>query len=315
MKISPFTSNPAVQTICCASLRGLITILIVFGPQVAWAQMTGHDIDLVIRGPEVDNGTDLVNLFLFDSAAIGPDIEFRLTPEQHPGLGPVSIDISDSSVEIDFSRFEGSGRFLRHEEFNGYILSDASGTLRPIVNASIDETRTSNIRLTADRVQFSADELSINVEGLSARPSSAIKIDLQFATPGDANLDGEVSFADFLVLSDNFGMPGSWDQGDFDFSGDIQFEDFLILSTNFGEIPAAASVPEPSGFFLTALGVAGVLTSRRRRHGGSQRLCLENMEHRDLLTTIGFATHQIAGPPPCEFSCSRSVEAAVDMDG
>lgn len=52
---------------------------------------------------------------------------------------------------------------------------------------------------------------------------------------GDANADGQVSFADFLLLSANFGKAEvTWEQGDFDGDGGVSFADFLILSKNFG---------------------------------------------------------------------------------
>jgi len=54
--------------------------------------------------------------------------------------------------------------------------------------------------------------------------------------PGDANGDNEVSFADFLILSQNFGKQADavFSDGDFDGNGVIEFADFLILSSNFG---------------------------------------------------------------------------------
>ncbi len=54
--------------------------------------------------------------------------------------------------------------------------------------------------------------------------------------PGDADMDGQVSFSDFLILSDNFGMSNA-DQGDGDFTrdGTVDFEDFLILADEFGK--------------------------------------------------------------------------------
>jgi len=51
---------------------------------------------------------------------------------------------------------------------------------------------------------------------------------------GDTNLDGFVSFQDFLVLSSNFGQAGGWSDGDFDADGNIGFADFLLLSSFFG---------------------------------------------------------------------------------
>ena len=53
--------------------------------------------------------------------------------------------------------------------------------------------------------------------------------------PGDINGDGEVAFADFLILSDAFGSdvdpPGSG--ADIDGDGNVGFADFLILSDKF----------------------------------------------------------------------------------
>ena len=53
--------------------------------------------------------------------------------------------------------------------------------------------------------------------------------------PGDANHDGAVNFADFLIVSGNFGSGrASFEQGDFNGDGFVNFADFLILSGNFG---------------------------------------------------------------------------------
>ena len=57
--------------------------------------------------------------------------------------------------------------------------------------------------------------------------------------PGDADGDGKVAFADFLILSANFGkqVDAVWADGDFNEDGRVEFADFLILSENFGESP------------------------------------------------------------------------------
>ena len=53
---------------------------------------------------------------------------------------------------------------------------------------------------------------------------------------GDADLNGNVDFVDFLALSKDFGKQtgSSWSEGDFNGDGEISFEDFLLLSANFG---------------------------------------------------------------------------------
>jgi hypothetical protein len=66
-------------------------------------------------------------------------------------------------------------------------------------------------------------------------------LDLLFAVqyhggfgPGDADLDGDVDFADFLILSENLGEPGGWGQGNFNLDDQVDSADLFILSENFG---------------------------------------------------------------------------------
>lgn len=57
---------------------------------------------------------------------------------------------------------------------------------------------------------------------------------------GDVDDDGEVGFADFLALSQNFGKAADavWEDGDFNADDEVDFTDFLLLSQNFGSIRA-----------------------------------------------------------------------------
>jgi len=87
-------------------------------------------------------------------------------------------------------------------------------------------------------------------------------------TLGDIDGSGDVAFADFLILSQNFGQAAAdHTTGDIDCSGDVAFADFLVLSQNFGQVVGGAeSVPEPSG--LALFGFAAMLGGflRRRRN-------------------------------------------------
>ena len=61
---------------------------------------------------------------------------------------------------------------------------------------------------------------------------------------GDADLNGAVEFADFLVVSGNFGNEAqTWVDGDFDGDQTVSFADFLLLSANFRTSPRLASRP------------------------------------------------------------------------
>ena len=83
--------------------------------------------------------------------------------------------------------------------------------------------------------------------------------------PGDLDGDGEVAFADFLVLSANFGkeLP-SYVDGNINLQGGIAFEDFLLLANNFGEASRdVANAPDPTGGFAIWLGALSVTAWRR----------------------------------------------------
>ncbi len=91
--------------------------------------------------------------------------------------------------------------------------------------------------------------------------------ELANVTYGDADMNGEVDFGDFLALSGAFETDGGWSGGDFDGSGLTDFVDFLTLSGNFGQtVTAVASVPEPSSVALATLSLLalGVLLRQRR---------------------------------------------------
>jgi len=86
-------------------------------------------------------------------------------------------------------------------------------------------------------------------------------------TMGDVDGSGDVAFADFLILSQNFGQAAAdHTTGDIDCSGDVAFADFLILYQNFGKkVCCAESVPEPTGAFMLAFALSLVGMIRRRR--------------------------------------------------
>lgn len=82
---------------------------------------------------------------------------------------------------------------------------------------------------------------------------------------GDANFNGRVEFADFLLMSSSFAKNAFWSQGDFDASGRVAFADFLILSGNFGSSVVAANVPEPSVRIAYVANLILMATFRKRR--------------------------------------------------
>ena len=68
--------------------------------------------------------------------------------------------------------------------------------------------------------------------------------------PGDLDLNGQVDFRDFLVLSHNFGQTDvGWGQGNVDFDSEVTFQDFSLLNDNFGTKPESAAGEPPQTLF------------------------------------------------------------------
>ncbi len=85
---------------------------------------------------------------------------------------------------------------------------------------------------------------------------------------GDFDGNGRVEFADFLILSTNFGNAGEVPEGDTDCNGQIEFADFLVLSANFGADTNAVAVPEPETatvLMVCLLAFAAISRSVRKR--------------------------------------------------
>jgi len=112
-------------------------------------------------------------------------------------------------------------------------------------------------------------------------------IDIHRGFLGDADDNGTVNFADFVRLSNNYGLADKgWFGGDFNGDGTTNFADFVQLSNNYGNTvgggsivvssdelaalsafgaAAADAVPEPASLALLGVGAAALLTKRRRK--------------------------------------------------
>ena len=95
-----------------------------------------------------------------------------------------------------------------------------------------------------------------------------ISLSSRQAIEGDANGDGSVNIADFLILSRSFSELGDWLNGDFDGNGRVETPDFLALSRNFNRSATTiASVPEPGGSLYAVCILIGISLQRRRLFG------------------------------------------------
>jgi hypothetical protein len=52
---------------------------------------------------------------------------------------------------------------------------------------------------------------------------------------GDANLDGKVDFADFVIVSNHYGQAGGWTEGNFTGGPTVDFASYVSVSNNYGK--------------------------------------------------------------------------------
>ncbi|MEL7237752.1 MAG: dockerin type I repeat-containing protein, partial [Planctomycetota bacterium] len=169
-------------------------------------------------------------------------------------------------------------------------LTDGTNTFRPTNAVLTDEGEANgtfggltqefwvqfNVAGSADSYTFVAEasgsSLGLDTMRVDTFTSDEEVIEIApdpFRLPGDANGDGSVNLADFLILRTNFnGGFGGFQNGDFNSDGSIDLADFLILRNNFGNQADAPplnyfAVPEPATAGLALVLAGGLLTRRR----------------------------------------------------
>ncbi len=97
---------------------------------------------------------------------------------------------------------------------------------------------------------------------------------------GDGNLDGLVSFDDYVGMDNAFfGLIENlgWATGDINFDGVINFDDYTVVDQAFffqgaplaGEASGVAAVPEPGAWLLAVLALAAIHGAKRRRYANT----------------------------------------------
>lgn len=137
------------------------------------------------------------------------------------GIDDIEVQQPDGTVTTDFQLFSTSAKA-------------GDSTAQAFLTVEIPTTApngTYSIVLREDQVSDAAGNFA------SSGVIGTFNVNRSDVQPleGDANGDLKVDFADFLILSMNFGEPGDKSKGDFTGDGFVSFTDFLLLSANFGK--------------------------------------------------------------------------------
>jgi filamentous hemagglutinin len=115
------------------------------------------------------------------------------------------------------------------------------------------------------------------------------QVRVMYTLAGDANLDGNVNFADLLIVAQNFNKTGEdWVGGNFVYNPTdlVNFADLLIVAQNFNQslppgvtavstggniVSLDVTLPEPAASALTIVAGLGLLARRKRK--GSAPTC------------------------------------------
>ena len=129
----------------------------------------------------------------------------------------------------------------------------------------------------------------------SGQPVTPDDVLVKYTYIGDGNLDGLVSFDDYVGMDNAFFglIPNlGWATGDINFDGVINFDDYTVVDQAFffQGAPLAhaevAAVPEPGTWLLAALALASLIYVSRRTTGAKNRRPLAELRFCVLLVGV-----------------------------
>jgi hypothetical protein len=138
-------------------------------PSLAHASFIGNTVTGEHLGPTT------ANVFETSSALVGAGVEFTMLTGLLAG-GVYAVDVSDTSLLFDLLANGTLGAMT----FNGFHLSDTNGTIDTITGVSI--TGNNWVGFDASRITFDADNIWVNMQGLSTASTDSLSLDVAFDT-------------------------------------------------------------------------------------------------------------------------------------
>jgi len=193
-----------------------------------------------------------LDLYLLKSEGSVQSLE--LVADTNPSSDSIPVELTEFADDIFFIAFDEEG--LLASEWDLFQLNDDEPRVADYHGVSESISRPGGLIAYSGELFFPA----MGEDGNELYKASLA---------GDANEDGRVDFADFLIFTSNFSESNAtWERGDFNLDGNVGFADFLFLSLNFGARAASDSVisnvPEPT-FPIWFFPIAVIPWLRRKR--------------------------------------------------
>jgi len=152
--------------------------------------------------------------------------------------------------------------------FQGDLVMDVDDSLLTI--GSIDGTKSFIVATAGSMgVLESYSFLGTWSGTLTVDGGNLILTELSGALPGDADGDGDVDAADYIMVKTHFGgAPAAGTEGsggDFNETGTVDWDDLQILLTAYSAGTGADTIPEPATLFIMLAAGLPALLKRRRR--------------------------------------------------
>ena len=179
--------------------------------------------------------------------------------QKYAGLGNVRIN---EQIPVDPTDQTGGWTFTMLETPEG-AKYEPNGTLDQITEDGDTGNYILFEGLTGDfQAQVWGDNFThLGVAGMQIK-------DAEMTLEGDANLDGVVDAADYILIKQNMGLPVgvAGEDGDIDGDGTVDFDDLQSLIIGMGGAGQSPAIPEPASLFvLLAAGLPAVLKRRQGR--------------------------------------------------
>lgn len=143
----------------------------------------GRDVTLNIFSPDAESPiiSPQTRTVLQTAVEFADTSDFDST-DPNDRLEVVNADINVSRSSIVYTIDDRGGVFSDVSGFNGFVISDAKGTVPAILDVQIS-TSGNDLGITSDRIFFNADTISVNVSGLTYQRSDQIVLLVTFREP------------------------------------------------------------------------------------------------------------------------------------